>query len=660
MIHPEYDQQQLHQLSFSKSREILLVNEAGSYCSTSISTCNTRKYHGLLVSPQPEIDGENHVLLSCLDDTVISGQQEFPLSVHEYPGVHHPEGHLLMEHFSWEDFPRWTYRADGIHIIKEIILAQKEERIFIRYSFNQPGIRLRIVPFIACRNAHTLLQPGHHPDAKTELTENGMMLRIAENYEPLHFQASAPTEFIYSPDWYKNIEYSQERERGYEFRESLFIPGYFEIDLKDRREVIFCTGTTPLKSSEIAKSFGSEKKNKKVPKDLEACLRKAASQFIVQKKQGTEIIAGWPWFGRWGRDTFIALPGLTLATHRPEIFEAVIAGMLPDFREGLFPNTGKGATAAYNAADTSLWFIRALQLYTAYTAKPELTWKKYSEAISGILENYRSGTHSHIKMLDNGLLFAEKNGVALTWMDAIVEGFPVTPRGGLAVELNGLWYNAVCFALELAAAAKDNTFINNWQSIPSLIEKFFTETFWNEEKGYLADCVGLQPDWSLRPNQLIAIALPFSPVSKKTAIAVLQKAEEELVTPRGLRTLSPGDHRYKGIYSGNQQERDLAYHEGTVWPWLLGYYAEACIRVRGKAALETIARLYHGFEAAVSEYGIATLPEIYDGDYPHLPKGCIAQAWSVAELLRIKQMLRQNRYRIPPKKRLAHSTKQLT
>ncbi|HEU4716651.1 MAG TPA: amylo-alpha-1,6-glucosidase [Bacteroidia bacterium] len=646
MIRPEFDQQQLHHLRFSKNREILMVNKNGSYCSTSVSTCNTRKYHGLLVSPQPKIDSDNHVLLSCLDDTVIYDEKEFRLSVHQSPGVHQPEGYLLMESFTWEGYARWTYNADGIIIAKELILDQNEDRVFIRYFFSRPGAILRVAPFIACRNIHTLRAGNHRVNVNTENGKNGLAVGMPGEYAPLHFQVSLPSSFIRSPDWYDNIEYEQEQLRGYEFRESLFVPGYLEVETGDAQEVVFCAGIKPMTASRISRRFFAEKKSRKMTEGLDQCLDTAASLFIVKKKQGTEIVAGWPWFGHWGRDTFIALPGLTLTVRRAKIFESVMQDMLRDFRDGLFPNTGRGKNASYNAADTSLWFIRALQQYTEYTRKPELTWKYYHEAVISVLENYRSGMLPHIAMQENGLLRAEKAGKALTWMDAIVDGHPVTQRNGLAVELNALWYNAICFALYLAGKAGNAAFINDWKHIPRAIEKSFPETFWSEEKGYLADCVNDSgTDWSLRPNQVIAVALPFCPVGKEISEAVLAVAEKKLLTPRGLRTLSPGDPCYKGIYAGNPRERDLAYHQGTVWPWLLGYYAEACLRVRGKAALEQINILYHGFEDALYEYGIETIPEIYDGDEPHRPKGCIAQAWSTGELLRVRQMLRKNGYK---------------
>lgn len=659
MVQPEFNAEQLRDFNLSKRREVLMVNDGGAYCSTTISTCNTRKYHGLLVVPQPKMDEFNHVLLSCVDESIVMDEKEFPLAVHEYPGVHHPKGHLLLENFVWKGYPQWTYHVDGMTVVKEMVLDKKDDRIFIKYSFSESGAILRLSPFIACRNVHALRQADGHLEIHTELVDHGMMVRMPGGYSPLYFQTTSPAAFDYSPDWYRHIEYLQEKERGYDYHESLFVPGYLEIKLDHTNEVILCVGTKVFDPEKINRRFNLEKKSVKLSHDLDDYLENAAAQFITKRNRKTEVMAGWHWFGRWGRDTFIALPGLTLATKQPKLFEAVIVTMLKDFRNGMFPNTGKGNTAAYNAVDTSLWFIRALQQYTDYTGKPEVTWKHYHKEIASILENYKTGL-PNVKMRENGLLWAEEPGKALTWMDAIVDGQPVTQRNGFAVEINALWYNAICFALGLAEVAGNISFIREWNKYPSLIEKSFPETFWNEEKQYLADCVHQQyTDWSVRPNQIIAVALPFSPVSNEIALAVIKTTAQKLLTMRGLQTLASDDWRYRGTYYGSQRERDLAYHQGTVWPWLLGYYAEACFRVKGKEAFAEIKFLYHQFEPALFEYGIGTIAEVYNGDEPYVAGGCIAQAWSVAELLRVRQLLRKYKHNVKAKNHEASFAKTL-
>jgi predicted glycogen debranching enzyme len=317
--------------------------------------------------------------------------------------------------------------------------------------------------------------------------------------------------------------------------------------------------------------------------------------------------------------------------------------MLENLENGLFPNTGKKNTATYNTADASLWFIWALQQYAMHTKTLSKIWDEYGSHIKSVLENYRSGTLHHIHMLENNLIYAGEPGVAVTWMDAIVDGKPVTPRIGMAVELNALWYNAIRFALEVAAFGKDKKFISEWESLPIQIETSFEKTFWNEEKKYLADVVNDSfTDWSLRPNQVIAASLPYTPIRDEIKKSILKTVKEKLLTPRGLRTLSPDDANYKGVCFGSQRERDLAYHQGTVWPWLLGHFAEAYMKTFEESAMPFIQSIYENFAPAVLEYGIGTIAEIYDGDEPHKARGTISQAWSVAELLRIRSMMSAN------------------
>ncbi|HRS53887.1 MAG TPA: amylo-alpha-1,6-glucosidase, partial [Bacteroidales bacterium] len=380
---------------------------------------------------------------------------------------------------------------------------------------------------------------------------------------------------------------------------------------------------------------------KRVPRNnFENNLINSAQQFVVRKPKKTEIIAGFPWFGRWGRDTFIALPGLTLTIKDYKTAKQVIDTMLAELNGPLFPNVGENEIVSYNSVDTSLWFFWALQQYTYFTDTHYKIWEDYGKKMKLILEGYRDGTLFNIHMTNEGMIWAGEPGKALTWMDAIVNGKPVTPRMGMPVEVNALWYNAIMFSIEMAKVANDNDFITEWQPIAEKVLINFKNIFWLKDKGYLADCVnGEYKDWSVRPNMIFAVSLPYSPLNDKLKQLVVEKVKQELLTPRGLRTLSPKDPAYKGIYEGDQNNRDLAYHQGTVWPWLIGHYAEAYLKVYGKAGLSAIKKIYADFEPAITEYCIGTIPELYDGDPPHKPKGALSQAWSVAELLRMKWLI---------------------
>ncbi len=451
-------------------------------------------------------------------------------------------------------------------------------------------------------------------------------------------QCSKPVEFVSVPDWYFNVEYLEEQKRGYEYKEDLYVPGYFEMPIKKGESIVFSASTSKVASGGLKKKFTSEL-NQRISKDsLQDCLLNAAQQFIVRKKASTEIKAGFPWFGTWGRDTFMALPGLTLTTGDLPTALEVIDSMVARMKQGLFPNTAIKGKPAFNSSDAPLWFIRALQLYAKYDPEFDI-WKKYGKAIKEVLETYRYGTSGIIHMLDNGLIYGDDGENPLTWMDAIVDGRLVTPRPGLVVEVNALWYNAVCQALQWSEK-KDKTFFKSWSHLPELIRESFVDQFWNQERGYLADYVfGECRDFSVRPSQVIAVSVEHSPLTSEMKKSILDVVQGELLTPRGLRSLSPKNEAYKGIYEGNQEKRDRAYHQGTVWPWFLEHYALGVLKVHKKSGLSQLKKIFDGFEEEMSKRGIGSISEIYDGNPPHYAKGAISQATGVAALLRISEMI---------------------
>ena len=642
MSYINFDKNQLVNLEYSLKRELLRSNRAGSYASTTIIGCNTRKYHGLLITPQPGIDNENHVLLSTLDETVIQHGESFNLGIHSYPnGVFHPKGHKYVRDFTTDPFPRITYRVGGVILAKETIFMA-EDRVLLKYTLveaNSPT-RIRLSPFLAFRNLHQLSKENIWVEKRYDEVPGGIRVRMYQGYTDLFMQISKPSEYTHVPDWNRKIVYKEEQERGYEFEEDLYVPGFFEFDIRKGESVFFSAGTKPIAPSGMKRAFTTEQK-KRIPRDnFQNCLINAAQQFIVKRDSRMEIMAGFPWFGRWGRDTFISLPGLTLVLDDPKTCQAVIDTMLADLNGPLFPNIGAGHKSVYNSIDAPLWFFWALQQYAAYTGTLDSVWKTYGKKMKMILDGYRAGTEFNIHMDDDGLISGGEPGKAITWMDAIVNGKPVTPRTGKAVEINALWYNAVMFSLEAAGKGGDKKFVKEWKPVAEKVPASFVAAFWSEPKGFLADYVdGEYKDWSVRPNMIFAASLPFSPVSEEIRKQVVSRVKQELLTPRGLRTLSPMSAAYKGVYFGDQHERDLAYHQGTVWPWLLGHFAEAYLKLHGKSGLSFIRNLYNGFEPALTEYGVGTIAEIYDGDPPHTARGAISQAWSVAELLRIGSMI---------------------
>ncbi len=643
MSYISFTKEQLVNLEFSLNREIIRSNRAGSYASTTIINCNTRKYHGLLVVPQPFIDGENHILLSSVDETVIQQDAEFNLGIHKYPeGVYLPKGHKYLRSFVAEPIPVLTYRVGGVLLAKEILFANNDDRIIIKYTLIEANskTKLKIKPFLAFRNIHKLSKSNHSINKHYEAVNNGVKMQLYQGYSHLYMQFSKRANYIHVPDWYYNIEYQQENERGYDYSEDLYVPGYFEFSIEKGESIYFSAGIEKVNPSHLKRFYNNEI-SKRIPRNnFENCLKNSAQQFIVKKNKKTEVIAGFPWFGRWGRDTFISLPGLTLVTGDYKTCKDVIDTMVAEMNGPLFPNIGEGSNSAYNSVDAPLWFFWALQQYADFTNTKDKIWKEYGKKMRNILEGFRDGSMHNIKMLDNGLIYAGEQGKALTWMDAVVNGKPVTPRIGMPVEISALWYNAIMFSIEVAKLAKDEKFVKKWEPLTITIKEFFKATFWHKDKGYLADYVdGDFKDWCIRPNMVFATSLPYSPVSEKIRQLILETICNELLTPRGLRTLSPNYTDYKDVYFGNQAERDSAYHQGTVWPWLLGHFTEGYLKIYGKSGLSFIKNIYEEFDPVMKEHGIGSISEIYDGNPPHAPKGTPSQAWSVAELLRIKWLI---------------------
>ncbi|HEX2393907.1 MAG TPA: amylo-alpha-1,6-glucosidase, partial [Bacteroidales bacterium] len=431
-------------------------------------------------------------------------------------------------------------------------------------------------------------------------------------------------------------EYNKELRRGYDFKEDLFVPGYFEIDAGKGDVIIFSASTTKANPDQLKRKYTLELA-KRIPRDsFKNCLINSAQQFFIKKDKKSEIIAGFPWFGSWGRDTFIALPGLTLAIGDTQTCKDVLDTQVAKLKNGLFPNVGSEDSPAFNSVDAPLWFFWAIQQYTKVVKSFTAIWRSYGKAMKSVLEAFRNGTSYNIKMHDNGLIWAGEPGKALTGMDAIVNGKPVTPRVGFPVEICALLYNAIMFSLDLARRAKDEDFVREWEALPAKIQESFLAMFWDQKKGYLADVTDYKStDWSIRPNQVIAVSLDYSMLNNDSKKSVLDVVERDLLTPRGLRTLSPTNENYKGIYKGTQEQRDLAYHQGTVWPWLLEHFCEAYMNLHKESGLGFLERLINGFEPVMTELGIGTIPEIFDGDPPHRARGAISQAWSVAALLRI-------------------------
>ena len=637
----KFDKAQVVNLEYSLSREILRSNRAGSYSSTTIVGCNTRKYHGWLVCPVDGMGGERHVLLSSVDTTVVSNGQSFNTGIRKYHGDYFsPKGHKYVEDFDIQDIPGMTYRVGNVIMKQERILVHYKEQLLIRYTIidTDEPVKLQLRPFLAFRSIHQLTHANMWANTRTEPVPNGIRIRMYDGFPWLNMQVSGKAEFVPVPDWYLGVEYVEEQKRGYDYSEDLFVPGFFEITASKGDVIVFSASTKEEKPAGFKTKFTRTVSSKIPRSNFGNCLRNAAQQFIEKRGDDTNIIAGYHWFGSWGRDTFISLPGLAMARTSEDLYAAVLDTQVRRMKGGLFPNMGDNDNPAFNSVDAPLWFFQALW---SYGLDPNETWKRYGAAIKDVLNAYRSGTSFGIHMRENGLIYAGAPGKALTWMDAVVNGEPVTPRDGYAVEINALWYNAVCYSIDCARAAHDRTFVREWQHLPELILMSFNEVFWDEEHGYLADYVNDREmrNMQVRPNMVIATSLPYTMLTREQMKSILDIANRMLVTPRGLRTLSPSEEGYKGIYCGDQATRDRAYHQGTVWPWLMGPFCEGWLKVYGEGGVSRVRKLIMGFEETLTEAGISTISEIYDGDPPHSARGAISQAWSVGEILRIFTLL---------------------
>lgn len=645
MSYIKFDKNQLVNLEYSLSKELLRSNRAGSYASTTITGCNTRKYHGLLVSLQPQIDNQHHVFLSSFDATVIQHDAEFNLGIHKYEDdVYDPGGHKYIREFESDPIPKITYRVGGVVLSIERVFAANDDRILIRYTLEDAhsSTKLRFKPFLAFRSVHELSKSNDNADTSFIRVNNGISVKLYEPYSPLYLQFSKRANFVHNPNWYYDLEYSKEKTRDYDYKEDLFVPGFFELAIKKGESIVFSAGLEEINSTKLKTLFAKETEIR-IPRDsFENCLINAAQQFIIHKHGKIDLIAGYHWFNISGRDTFISLPGLTLIQNDPKTFLAIVDSMVQRMQGPFFPNNRIGNDFIYNSVDAPLWFFWALQQYVLFTGDSKTIWKKFKKVMSLILSEFKKGTSFNVHMLENGLLYAGNEGDVLTWMNVKIDEKPVICRNGLAVEINALWYNSIRFYIEMAEQAKDTKGLNIWRKIVENIEVSFLGTFWDEEKGYLADSVrGDQKDFSVRPNQVIATSLPFCPIPDEIKNSILQIVELELLTPRGLRTLSPKNINYKGVYKGDIIARDTAYHNGSAFPWLLGPFVEGYLKLHGKSGLSLIKKLYQGFEDEMVEAGVGTISELYYGDPPHKGKGAISQAWSVAELLRINHLINQ-------------------
>jgi predicted glycogen debranching enzyme len=634
-------------LQESLRREFLRTNRSGAYSSSTLVDCNTRKYHGLLVVPVPELDDENHVLLSSLDCTVIQHGAEFNLGLHKYQGNNFsPNGHKYIREYDATEVPTTTYRVGGVILKKEIVFQHYEDRILIRYTLvdAHSATTLRFRPFLAFRSVRQFTHENSTASREYSAVDNGIKTCMYAGYPDLYMQFSKKNEFIFMPDWYRGIEYPKEQERGYASNEDLYVPGYFEMPIKKGESIIFAASTSAIKPSAMKKLFDDEVADR-VPRDnFYHCLVTAAHQFHrKEKNKDRYLMAGYPWFKCRARDTFIALPGLTLAIGEIDYFEKVMKTAERDLRAFMSDKPTSGKIYEIEQPDVPLWAVWAMQQYAKEVGRDKC-FEMYGKLLQDIIKFILDGKHPNLRLDDNGLLYSNGRDKAVTWMNSTANGKPVVPRSGYIVEFNALWYNALKFCASMAAEKGDVKGAENVEAIAAKVKDSFVDTFLNEY-GYLLDYVdGNMMDWSVRPNMIFAVAFDYSPLNQQQMKSVVDICTRELLTPKGLRSLSPKSGGYNPIYVGPQTQRDYAYHQGTAWPWLGGFYMEACLKLYKRSRLSFIERQLVGYEDEMDYHAIGTISELFDGNPPFHGRGAMSFAMNVAEILRTLKLMEKYSY----------------
>ncbi|MDD6394453.1 MAG: amylo-alpha-1,6-glucosidase [Prevotella sp.] len=644
MSYLRFEKALMTNLEESLPKELLRTNRSGAYSCSTIVDCNTRKYHGLFVIPIPELDDENHVLLSSLDTTVVQHGAEFNLGLHKYQGNNYsPKGHKYIREFDCDKVPTTIYRVGGVLLKKEFIFQAYEMRLLIRYTLvdAHSATTLRFRPFLAFRSVRQFTH--ENSTASREYTEvpGGIRTCMYAGYPDLYMQFSKENRFVFQPDWYRGVEYPKEQERGYASNEDLYVPGYFEMDIKKGESIVFAASISEAKTSTLGKLFDKEVSLRSPRDNFFHCLVNAAHQFHYRTKNDERyIIAGYPWFKCRARDTFVSLPGLTLSIEEQDYFELVMKTAERELRDFMQGNPQTGKMAEIEQPDVPLWAIWAIQQYAKEAGKDKCI-EMYGKLVADILDYIIDGNHPNLTLDDNGLLHTDGKDKAVTWMNSTANGRPVVPRTGYIVEFNALWYNALRFAATLTTDAKR---VSQLEELAEKAKASFVETFLNEY-GYLFDYVdGNMMDWSVRPNMIFAVALDYSPLSQPQKKSVLDICTRELLTPKGLRSLSPKSGGYNPIYVGPQTQRDYAYHQGTAWPWLGGFYMEACLKLYKRTRLSFIERQMVGFEDEMSYHCLGTISELFDGNPPFYGRGATSFAMNVGQILRMLELLEKYQY----------------
>lgn len=643
MEYVQVDKTKLVNLEYTLSREILRTNRSGAYSSSTIVGCNTRKYHGLLVCPISDDSTERYVMLSSMQCSVIQHDKIFNLGIQEYGDSHfEPKGHKYLFDFETNPIPKHTFRVGGVQLSQEILLSANEHQVLLRYTLLEAhsATKLRLKPFLAFRNIHELTRQNMEADTHYTEIQNGIKIKLYKQLPELHIQCNKKAEYVPVPDWYHDVEYRKELERGYLHKEDLYVPGYFEVEIEKGESIIFAAGLNEAATNGLKAKFTRELKARTPRCTMKNNLINAAQQFLVERNNKVTINAGYHWYKEQLRDTLIALPGLTIYQDNKKSFTQILETSIETIRNKyLLANRDK---LALEDAGNPLWLFHTLHHCKIVCGDSNFIMR-FFPMLNDILLFYKNGVPNQLRLLDNGLVYVKREGYALTWMNAMAQGKPVTPRYGSPVEINALWYNAIGMMLDMAEKLNNKEFIKEWTPFHEKLKEAFNDTYWYAEKGCLYDVVDLdKKDKSMRPNQIIAAGLPFSPLDKEQKKSVIDAVTKELYTPKGLRTLSPQDVQYKGVVEGDEHERGRALHQGAVYPWLAAFLADAHLSISNKGALSFLNNMVDEFKNEMTHHCLGTISECYNGNPPHQAKGAVSMAWNVAAVLRMLNMTETN------------------
>ena len=642
MNYLKFDKDLMINLEYSLYRNVLRTNRRGAYQNTSISGCNTTKYQGLLVMPVPYLDDENHLILSSFDETVIQRGAEFNLGIHRYAGDNYsPKGHKYIREFNSDSVPKTIYRVGGVVLAKEIMFSSKENRLMIRYTLLEAHspTTIRFKPFLAFRKVSQLTRENDQVDRSYREVENGISTCMYFGYPELFMQFNKKPEFVYYPDWYRDIEYLQDLHRGDTFQEDLYVPGYFEMPIAKGEEIIFSAGDILVDTSTLAKEFNFEIDKRTPRSSFYNCLKNSSHQFYyIPKKDEYYLLAGYPWFKVRARDQFIALPGCTLAVGKPRDFEHMMDTAIPCLRDFMADTSSKSYLKQIDDPDVLLWVTWALQQF--WKEEKEIFKKKYAHFLYEIIDYISSGKHPNLVIdSDNQLLTTYGRDVAVSWMNATIDGKPAIPRTGYLVEFNALWYNTLKFAEEVANESGDEKVAESFEERARITGNAFKETFLNDA-GYLYDYVeGYYKDPNVRPNMIFAVSLPYSPLERSQKKTVLDFVTKELFTLCGLRSITPKSEKFHPHYAGTENEKKFAYFNGMAFPWLLGAYIEAYLNVFQMSGLSLADRIMVEMEGQMQNDCIGTVSEFYEPNPPFIAHGGFSFAMSVGELLRAQRIM---------------------